>query len=321
MLKSKQEPARLTPIKPGTWAYTAKRLKESWPWYLMMLPAIIYLAIFDYAPMGGLIMAFQKYSPTKGIIGSKFVGFKHFVRYFTHPFFWKMIRNTLSITTLSLCTFPCSIIFALFLNEVTQTKFKKFAQMISYMPHFLSEVVVVSLVLLLLDLNNGPINNMIEAFGGERYYFMGDPDIFPTIYVLQSLWQGLGWGAILYISALSAVPTEQIEAARIDGASRFQIMWHINLPTILPTIMITFVMRIGSLLSLGYTRLLLFRNPLNEEVIQTISMYVYTIGLGSGGYSDYSYATAIGLVNSLINLSLLLIFNKISKLLTEVSLF
>ena len=321
MLKSTKTPTRLTPIKPGTWAYAAKRLRESWPWYLMLVPAVIYLFIFDYIPMYGLLMAFEKYKATKGIMGSPFVGFKHFERYFTYPFFWKMVRNTLSITTLSLCTFPCSIIFALFLNEVTQTKFKKFAQMISYMPHFLSEVVVVSLVLLLLDLNNGPVNNVIEMLGGDRYYFMGDPDIFPMIYVAQSLWQGLGWGAILYISALSAVPTEQIEAARIDGASRFQIMWHINLPTILPTIMITFVMRIGSLLSLGYTRLLLFANPLNAEVINTISMYVYSVGLGSGGYSDYSYATAIGLVNSLVNLSLLMIFNKISKKLTEVSLF
>ena len=319
MLKSKQAPARLTPIKPGTWAYTAKRLKESWPWYLMMLPALIYLVMFEYGPMYGLLMAFQRYSPTKGVLGSKWVGLKHFIRFVKYPFFSKMIRNTLNITLLSLCTFPCSIIFALFLNEVTQTKFKKFAQMISYMPHFLSEVVVVSLVLLLLDLHNGPVNNLIEAFGGERYYFMGDPKIFPMIYVLQGLWQGLGWGAILYISALSAVPTEQIEAARIDGASRFQTMWHINLPTILPTIMITFVMRIGSLLSLGYTKLLLFQNPLNHEVIQTISMYVYQTGLGGG--SDFSYATAIGLFNSVINLTLLLTFNWLSKKLTEVSLF
>ena len=319
MLKSKQAPARLTPIKPGTWAYAAKRLKESWPWYLMLLPAVVYLAIFDYGPMYGLLMAFQRYSPTKGIMGSKWVGLKHFIRFVNYPFFWKMIRNTLNITLLSLCTFPCSIIFALFLNEVTQTKFKKFAQMISYMPHFLSEVVIVSLVLLLLDLHHGPVNNVIDALGGERYYFMGDPDIFPTIYVLQGLWQGLGWGAILYISALSAVPTEQIEAARIDGASRFQIMWHINLPTILPTIMITFIMRIGSLLSLGYTKLLLFQNPLNHEVIQTISMYVYTVGLG--GNADFSYATAIGLFNSVINLTLLLTFNWLSKKLTEVNLF
>jgi len=318
MLKSKQEPARLTPIKPGTWAYAAKRLKESWPWYLMMLPAIIYLAIFDYAPMGGLIMAFQRYSPTKGIIGSTFVGFKHFERYFSHPFFWKMIRNTLNITTLSLCTFPCSIIFALFLNEVTQTKFKKFAQMVSYMPHFLSEVVIVSLVLLLLDLGNGPINNLIDALGGERYYFMGDPDAFPTIYVLQGLWQGLGWGSILYISALSAVPTEQIEAARIDGASRFQIMWHINLPTILPTIMITLLMRLGGIMSLGYTKLLLFTNPMISEVTNTVSMYVYSVGIVNG---DYSYSTAIGLFNNIINIILLLTFNKLSKKLTEISLF
>lgn len=317
MQKTKQ-PVRLEPIKPGTWAYVAKRLKESWQWYVLLLPALIYLIIFEYGPMYGVLMAFQNYKPSKGVIGSTFVGFKHFARFFKYPYFWTMIKNTLSITLLSLCTFPCSIIFALFLNEVTHTKYKKFAQMVSYMPHFLSEVVVVSLVLLMLDLNHGPINALIELFGGDPVYFMGDPKIFPIIYVLQGLWQGLGWGAILYISALSSVPPEQIEAARIDGASRFQVMWHINLPTILPTIMITFVMRMGSIMSLGYTKILLFENDLIKSATNIISIYTYKIGIVGG---QFSYSTAIGLFNNVINILILLTFNRLSKKLTEISLF
>lgn len=319
MQKTKQ-PARLEPIRRGTWAYAAKRLKESWQWYVLLAPAVIYLIIFDYGPMYGQLIAFKDYKASKGILGSPWVGFKHFIRFFKYPYFWEMIENTLNITLLSLCTFPCSIIFALFLNEVTHTKYKKFAQMVSYMPHFLSEVVVVALVLLMLDLEHGPINALIELFGGEAYYFMGDNEAFPLIYVLQGLWQGLGWGAILYISALSSVPPEQIEAARIDGASRFQTMWHINLPTILPTVMITFIMRIGSVFSLGYTRILLFRsnNALITEATNIISIYVYDKGLVGG---QFSYTTAIGLFNTALNLSLLLIFNKLSKKLTETGLF
>ena len=319
MQKTKQ-PARLEPIKPGTWAYIVKRLKESWQWYVLLLPALIYLVIFEYGPMYGILIAFQDYKASKGVFGSNFVGFKHFVRFFKYPYFDEMIINTLNITLLSLCTFPCSIIFALFLNEVTHTKYKKFAQMVSYMPHFLSEVVVVSLVLLVLDLEHGPVNALIKLFGGDPIYFMGDNDAFPLIYVLQGLWQGLGWGAILYISALSSVPPEQIEAARIDGASRAQVMWHINLPTILPTIMITFVMRMGSVFSLGYTKILLFRNnnPLINEATNIISIFTYENGIVGG---QFSYTTAIGLFNNLLNIAMLLIFNRLSKKLTEISLF
>ena len=317
MVKTK-EPIRLEPVVPGSRRYILKRLRESWQWYVLLLPALIYIIIFEYGPMYGILMAFQRYSPSKGILGSKWIGFDNFIRFFEHPYFWKMIRNTLSITLLSLATFPCSIIFALFLNEVTHTKFKKVAQMVSYMPHFLSEVVLVSLTLLMLDLNNGPINNLLDAMGQERFYFMGSPEAFPAVYVLSGLWQSLGWGAILYISALSSVDAEQIEAARIDGASRFQIMWHINLPSILPTIMINLLMRMGRIMSLGYTRILLMDNDLVAEVTNVISTYTYKIGIVGG---QYSYATAIGLFNNIVNIILLLTFNKISKKLTEVSLF
>lgn len=317
MVRTK-EPIRLEPVVPGSRRYILKRLRESWQWYVLLLPALIYIIIFEYGPMYGILMAFQRYSPSKGILGSKWIGFDNFIRFFEHPYFWKMIRNTLSITLLSLATFPCSIIFALFLNEVTHTKFKKVAQMVSYMPHFLSEVVLVSLTLLMLDLNNGPINNLLDAMGQERFYFMGSPEAFPAVYVLSGLWQSLGWGAILYISALSSVDAEQIEAARIDGASRFQIMWHINLPSILPTIMINLLMRMGRIMSLGYTRILLMDNDLVAEVTNVISTYTYKIGIVGG---QYSYATAIGLFNNIVNIILLLTFNKISKKLTEVSLF
>ena len=318
MRKEKKNNSAPGPIVRGSGRYIRKRLRESWQWYLLLLPAFLYILIFQYGPMYGILMAFQNYRPSKGVMGSPWVGFDNFIRFFNYPYFWKMIRNTLSITLLSLATFPCAIIFALFLNELTNMKFKKVAQMVSYMPHFLSEVVVVSLVMLMLDLSNGPINNLIDAMGGERMYFMGEPGAFAPIYVLSGLWQNLGWGTILYISALSAVPSEQIEAARIDGASRFQVMWHVNLPTILPTIMITLLMRMGRIMSLGYTKILLMENDLVADVSNVISTYTYKVGILGG---QYSYSTAIGLFNNVINIILLLAFNRLSKKLTEISLF
>ncbi len=317
-MKTTTQPARLTTVRPGTRGYVLKRLKESWQWYILLLPAFVYLVIFEYAPMYGILMAFENYRPKKGILGSDWVWFNNFIRFFKNPYFWDMIRNTLSITLLSLATFPCSIIFALFLNEVTHTKFKKVAQMISYMPHFLSEVVLVSLVLLMLDLNNGPINNLLDTMGQDRFYFMGSSEAFPWVYVLSGLWQNLGWGAILYLSALSSVDSEIIEAARIDGASRFQIMMRIYLPSILPTVMITLLMRMGGIMNLGYTKILLMENDLIADVTNVISTYTYKIGIIGG---QYSYSTAIGLFNNIINIILLLTFNKISKKVTDVGLF
>ena len=239
-----------TPKKKG---YVKKRLKESWQWYLLLLPGLIYMIIFEYGPMYGVQIAFKNYKANLGIWGSEWVGFKHFLRFFDYPLFWKMIKNTLSITLYSLATFPCSIIFALLLNEVKQQKLKKGIQMITYMPHFLSEVVVCSLVILFLDKTSGPINNLIELVGGERIAFMNNPKMFSSVYVLSGLWQSLGWGAILYISALSSISQEEVEAARIDGASRLQVLWHINLPGIMPKVIITFLLRLGGIMSLGYT--------------------------------------------------------------------
>lgn len=251
--------------------YIGKRLKESWQWYLLLLPGLIYLIIFEYGPMYGVQIAFKNYRASKGIWGSDWVGFKHFIRFFQYPNFWKMIQNTLSITLLSLATFPCAIIFALFLNEVKQVRLKKSIQMITYMPHFLSEVVVCSLIILFLNRTSGPINNLIAFFGGERVDYMGIANAFPVIYVLSGLWQGLGWSSILYISALASVSQEEIEAARIDGASRLQTVWHINIPAILPTIVITLLMKMGNVMSVGYTKILLLQNELNLEKSSVIS--------------------------------------------------
>lgn len=296
----------------------AKRLGESWQWYLLLLPAMIYVAIFQYGPMYGLQIAFKNYRPRLGINGSEWVGFEHFVRFMTYPDFWKMIRNTLSITLYSLATFPCAIIFALMLNEVSQIKLKKSIQMITYAPHFMSEVVVCSLVLMLLDRGTGPINNVIAAFGGSRTPFISIPSNFASIYVWSDVWQNLGWGSILYISALASISPEQVEAAKIDGANRFQIIRHVNIPGIMPTIAITFIMRTGNLLSVGYSKIFLLQNDLNLDASQVISTYVYNIGLLSG---QYSYSTAISLFNNIANIIVLLIANRIIKSLTDTGLF
>ena len=295
-----------------------RRVKESWQWWLLLLPAFVYVCIFQYGPMYGLQIAFRNFRPRQGITGSTWVGLEQFVRFLSYPNFWKMIRNTLSITLYSLATFPCAVIFALMLNEVYQLRLKKTMQMITYAPHFMSEVVVCSLVLMMLDRANGPINNLIAALGGERYAFMTDPGCFPSIYVWSGVWQNLGWDSILFISALASISPEVVEAARIDGANRLQIIRHVNIPGILPTIAITFIMRTGGLLSVGHTKIFLLQNDLNLDASQVISTYVYNIGLVDG---QYSYSTAIGLFNNLANILVLLLANAIVKKTTDTGLF
>lgn len=308
----------IKPMSTGKKQYVLKRLKASWQWYLLLLPGLIYLIIFAYGPMYGVQIAFKDYRANLGIWGSKFVGLKYFLRFFKYPYFWKMIRNTFSFTLYSLATFPVPIIFALFLNELKNVRFKKTIQMITYMPHFLSEVVVCSLVLLFLDRNRGPINNLIAFFGGERQGFIGMPEAFTSIYVLSGLWQNLGWSSILYISALAAIPPEEVEAATIDGASRLQIIRHINLPGIMPTIVITFIMSMGSLLNVGYSKIMLLQNDMVLDRARVISSYTYEIGVVGG---QYSYSSAIGLFNNIVNIIILLLANTVARTVSETSLF
>ena len=302
------------------WVHLKKRFLRSWQWYILVLPAVVYIAIFAYGPMYGVQIAFKNYKPKLGATGSPWLEplFKNFIRFVNYPDFWKMIRNTLSITLYSLATFPLPIIFALMLNEVKNLKLKKTVQMITYAPHFLSEVVVCSLVLMMLARANGPINNLIVAFGGERIPFIEMPSAFSSIYVWSGVWQNIGWDSILYISALAAISQEQIEAATIDGANRMQIIRHVNIPGILPTIAITFIMRMGGLLSVGYSKIFLLQNDLNLSSSQVISTYVYRVGILNG---QYSYSTAISLFNNVVNILILLMANFVVKKVTDTGLF
>jgi putative aldouronate transport system permease protein len=278
--------------------------------YILLLPAILAYLIFHYAPMGGLIIAFQKFSVTKGIMGSTFVGLKNFEAFLSDIYFWRLLRNTLLINFWGLVFgFPMPIILALLLNEIKNDKFKKSVQTITYMPHFLSVVVVSSLVLTFVS-SQGFINSMIEMFGGERIAFMSDPKYFRTIYVISDIWQQIGWNSILYISALSGIDQELYEAATIDGAGRWGKLWHITIPGILGTIMITLIMRIGRMLTLGYDKIILLYNPSIYETADVISTYVYRRGLLN---ADYSYSAAVGMFNSVFNFIFLMTANTFSK--------
>ena len=300
--------------------HVARALKRSWQWYILLLPAVVYVAIFSYGPMYGIQIAFKNYRIKAGIAASPWLNpwYKNFVNFIQYPDFWRFIRNTLSITLYSLATFPLPIIFALMLNEVRGVKTKKTVQMVTYAPHFLSEVVVCSLVLMLLDRGTGQINNLIVALGGERIPFITIPEYFSSIYVWSGVWQNLGWDSILYISALSSISPELVEAATIDGANRMQIIRHVNIPGIMPTIIITFIMRMGGLLSVGYSRIFLLQNDLNLSASQVISTYVYRMGILAG---EYSYATAIDLFNNVINILILLMANTVVKKVTDTGLF
>ena len=304
--------------KSSFYSYLKKHLSESWQWYLLLLPGLIYLVIFNYIPMGGVIISFKNYRPNLGVFGSPWTGLDNFQRFVTYPDMLKLIKNTLFITLLNLAFFPIPIIFALLLNEVKNAKIKKSVQMITYIPHFLSEVVVCSLVILFLDKETGIITDLLSFFGMERQNLLGVPEAFPWIYSIMSEWQGFGWSSILYISALAGVPQENVEAAKIDGANRFQIIRHINIPSIMATIVITLILKVGGLMNLGYTKIYLLQNNLNIPRSRVISTYVYEIGLIGG---QYSYSTAIGLFNTLVNVLIVFFTNAIIKKITDVGLF
>ena len=289
-----------------------------WQLLVLLAPALIYIFIFNYIPIYGVQIAFRNYKTNKGIWGSDWVGLKHFIKFFSLPTFWTMLKNTLTITLYNLAMFPLPVIFALMLNEVDHIKFKKTVQMLSYAPHFISTVVLCSMVTLFLHEDKGVFNAIIAALGGTRQPFMEQASAFPHIMVISGVWQELGWGAIIYFAALSGVSPELIEAAKIDGANRLQIVTHVNIPTILPTIIIMLIMRCGRLLSLGFEKVYLLQNPLNMDASQIISTYTYEIGLRGG---QFSLSSAVGLFNNVVNVIALVIVNAISKKVTETSLW
>lgn len=296
-----------------------KRIKKYAPLYIFVLPAFIYLAIFHYGPMYGLQIAFKDFNGALGIWNSKWVGLKHFKSFFEGYYFWRLIINTLAISLYSIVvTFPFPIIMALMLNEINNYKYKKFVQTVLYAPHFISMVVMVGMIITMLSPTIGVINHVIELLGYKRIYFMIQPNAFRHIYVWSGVWQGMGWGAIIYLAALSNVDVELHEAAIIDGATRIQRILYINLPTIKPTIIILLIMRIGRVASVGFEKVFLLQNDLNLEVSEVISTYVYRRGLLR---SQFSFSAAVGLFNNLINILMLLLANRASKIFSETSLF
>ena len=293
-------------------------LRMNWSVYLMALPVLAYFIIFHYLPMGGILMAFQDFSIKKGIWGSTWVGFDQFVRFFNSPHCGRLIINTLLISFYGLIfSFPFPIIFALCLNEVRNKQFKKVTQTISYLPYFISVVVVVSI---LNDFckANGVLTKLAEAFGHQGGALISSPEWFRTLYIGSNMWQHLGYNSIIFISALAAIDPELYDAARIDGAGRWKQTLYITLPCLIPTIVILFILRIGQIMNVGYEKIILMYGPATYETADVISSYVYRVGLTS---ADYSYSTAISLFNSLINFMVLLIANQISKRVSDTSLW
>ena len=294
------------------------RLHKNRQLYVLILPAIISVFIFHYIPIYGVQVAFKDLRASMEIWGSPWVGLKHFARFFEMPFFGMMIRNTLSISLYSLATFPCAVIVALLLNELRNERFKKVVQMVSYAPHFVSTVVVCSMVLIFFDKNRGLANNVLALLGRERISFIETPKYFSSLYVWSGVWSSVGWNTIIYLAALSSISPEMIEAARIDGASQWKILWHINVPSILPTIVTLLILNTGSILSVGFEKIYLLQNPLNLDASRVISTYVYEVGMGSG---QFSYSTAIGLFNNVVNVVCIVLVNQISRTVTHISMW
>ena len=296
-----------------------KYLKSYYQLYILLLPSLVFIFIFAYIPMYGAQIAFRNYVISKGFWGSEWVGLKHFIRFVTGNNFWPLLRNTLGISLYSLIAgFPIPIILAFMFNELRSQKFKKTVQMITYAPYFISVVAVGGLIVLFLQRESGMINLVRIAFGAEGKDFLTDPKWFKTIYVVSGIWQSMGWGTIIYMAALSSVDPQIVEAAIIDGASRLQKIRYIDFPSILPTIIVLLVLDAGSLLSVGFEKILLLQNAMNMESSDVIATYVYRLGIQD---AQFSFTTAIGLFNSIINVIILVFVNKLANRFTSSSLW
>ncbi|WP_235782084.1 ABC transporter permease [Paenibacillus senegalensis] len=294
-------------------------IKRHWRLYVLITPVLVYFAIFHYLPMYGVQIAFKDFIGTRGIWGSPWVGFKHFERFFESYFFWRLLKNTIGISLYELAVgFPVPILLALMINEVRQSSYKRFVQTVTYAPHFLSTVVLVGMLVIFLSPTSGIINKAIEAFGGEPVYFLTEPQWFKSIYVFSGVWQTMGWSSIIYLAALTGIDPHLHEAARVDGATRLQRIWHINLPGIRPTIVILLILNIGSIMGVGFEKIFLMQNSLNMESSDVISTYVYRSGILG---AQYSFSAAVGLFNSIVNFILLISVNQIARRLNQASLW
>lgn len=299
-------------------SYALKRVRQSKYLYLIFLLPFLYYVIFHYAPMYGLLIAFQKYNIVKGISGSKWVGLANFKRFLADPYFWKLVRNTLLLSFYNLLWgFPAPIILALLMNELRRKNFKRFVQSVSYLPHFISTVVVCGMVVNFLSAD-GPINSLLQGLGFDSVQFLVRPEWFRTIYIASDIWQTMGWNSIIYTAAICSVDAELYDAALIDGAGRFGLVRHITLPAIMPTISIMLILALGKLMSIGFEKIILLYNGSIYETADVISTYVYRRGLLG---SDFSYATAVGLFQSLVGFVLLATSNRITKRLGETGLW
>ncbi len=314
--KAGTEIETIVSVKPS--AKVWKKMKKKWRLYAMMVPAIVFFAIFNYYPMYGVIIAFKEYSASAGILGSPWVGFDHFERFFNAYYFWDILSNTLLISAYQLAMFPVPIIVALSMNEIKNSMFKRFTQTITYAPHFISVVVMTGMLVAFLSPSTGIVNNFLGLFGMEPIAFLAEPGWFKTIFVQSGVWQNLGWSAIIYLAALAGVNPELHEAATVDGATRFQRILHINIPAILPVIVILLILEVGNLMAIAFEKVYLLQNPLNMEASDVIQTFVYRSGLLEG---QYSFSAAVGLFNSLISLTLLVTVNYIAKKTTNNSLW
>ncbi len=301
-------------------ARLATRLRASKILLLMFAPAALYYAVFEYGPMFGIVIAFKDYNVFQGVWASDWVGLKYF-RYFLieNPDFPELLRNTALLGLYSLIWgFPAPIVLALLLNEFRHQPFKRLVQTISYLPHFVSNVVVASMLILFLSPDGGLVNRLIGMFGGEPVYFMSKPEFFRTIFVSSGIWQSVGWGTIIYLAALSSVDPSLYEAAELDGAGRWRKMRHVSLPGMMPVVIILLIMEIGGLMGTGFEKVFLLYNPLTFETADIFSTYTYRIGLMHG---DFSYATAIGVFNGALGFILIIAANYAARRFQETSLW
>lgn len=297
----------------------ARSWRRHWQLYLLILPPIAYFIIFKYVPMVNAVLAFKDYNVIKGIWGSPWAGTKYFELLFQNPAFVTLIKNTLYISFYSLIVgFPIPILLALALNEIKNIRFKKTVQMVTYAPYFISTVVMVSIIMLFLSPRLGIVNTIAGALGFESVNFLGEPGLFRSIYVFSDVWQGMGYSAVIYLAALAGVDPSLYEAAKVDGANRIQKILNVDLPGLLPAAVIILILSVGNIMAVGFEKIYLLQNPLNLSASEIISTYVYKIGLLN---ANYSFATAVGLFNSVINLILLLIVNTVAKRLSNTSLW
>ncbi|MCJ8009021.1 ABC transporter permease [Lederbergia wuyishanensis] len=305
-------------VKKQTLSKKMKKIWKNYDLYLLLLPTLLYFLIFHYLPMYGVQIAFKNFNPVLGINGSPWIGFSQFERFFNSYQFWTVLKNTIGLALLELATFPIPIVMALLLNQLTSRKYKRIVQTVTYAPHFISVVVLVGMLYLFLSPRTGIVNQFLVLIGMEPIFFFGIPEWFKPLFITSGVWQNLGWGMIIYLAALSGISPELHEAAIMDGASKIRRIWHIDIPGIMPTVIIMLILGIGNLLNVGFEKVYLMQNSLNVSSSEIIQTHVYKTGLLG---AQYSYAAAVGLFNSIINFILLVFINQTAKKAGQASLW